>query len=114
LKLESPRGLKRKRLPALNFNLSFTDLADPAVDSLLDIPEVCNDSDDDLPMSILPTETTKDSSDTIYAGSDADDLIHAPPDDVLASFASSHLPGIRLHQEGFNKRAKYDLPLDVS
>lgn len=114
LKLESPRPTKRKRRPPLDFNVSFTNLADPVVDSLLDIPEVYDDSEDGLPMSILPINTAKDSSDTVYPGSDIDDLIRALPDEVLSGPASSHLPGTMQHKEGKNKRAKYDQPLSVS
>lgn len=111
--MESPRPTKRKRRPPLDFNVSFTNLADPVVDSLLDIPEVY-DSEDDLPMSILPTNTAKDCSDTVYPSSDIDDLIRALPDELLAGPASSHLPSTMQHQEGKNKRAKYDEPLNVS
>jgi len=82
------------------------------IDSLLDIPEVYDDSEDDLPMSILPTNT-KDSSDTVYLGSDIDDLIRALPEDELAGPAL-HLRGTVQHQEGRKKRAKYDQPLNVS
>jgi hypothetical protein len=114
LKLDSPRPTKRKRRPPLDFSVSFTDLADPVVDSLLDIPEVYDDSEDDLPTSILPINTATSSSDTVYPGSDIDDLIRALPDEVLTGPASSHLPGTMQHQEGKNKRAKYDQPLNVS
>lgn len=88
------------------------------VDSLLDIPEVYDDSDDDLPTSILPTNAAKGSSDTVsdtvYPGSDIDDLIRTLPDEVFTGPTSSHLPGTMQHQEGKNKRAKHDQPMNVS
>ena len=109
--MESPRPTKRKRRPPLDFNVSFTNLADPVIDSLLDIPEVYDDSEDDLPMSILPTNT-KDSSDTVYPGSDIDVLIRALPNELAGP--ASHLPSTVQHQEGRKKRAKYDQPVNVS
>ncbi|KAF8965195.1 P-loop containing nucleoside triphosphate hydrolase protein [Flammula alnicola] len=58
LKLESPRPPKRGRRPPIEYNISFTELADPElICSPADFPETYSDSDD-LPEAIVPIATT--------------------------------------------------------